>query len=380
MDAEYLADATGGRIMRNNNGLTSGLGRILDESSVYYRIGYQPEKAPDGRWRKLKVEVRRRKVQVRTRRSYFASSPVLAAAAPAPSPRSVPPKAQQPAPLHAQETPKPPNPGAPVGGPEPPAASAPDPVLALILEKAREYVVDYGETFRDVVAEEDYMQWNQVSRRRTRSDLVFVSMPGPIPWTCFRDVFEVDGRQVRDRESRLEKLFLAEPQASAMKKADAIVLASAQYNLGARRTVNVPTLPLLFLHPENQARFRFERKGSRRFEDREAVKILFAEVVRPTLVNDGDRHDVPASGRVFVDARDGVVLQTEVTLHPTYTLARLRTDYRLDPGLGMWLPAEMSEQYRDPQGRSIDTEATALYTRYRRFGVTTEEHVDLPPQ
>jgi hypothetical protein len=189
----------------------------------------------------------------------------------------------------------------------------------------------------------------------------------------------VDGREVRDRESRLEKLFLAEPSVSAMKKADAIIAASAQYNLGARRTVNVPTLPLLFLHPWNQDRFRFECKGRRRFGDREAVEIALVEAARPTLVKDGEGRDVPASGRVFIDARDGVVLRTEVTLHPTYTLANLKTEYRLDAGLGIWLPAEMSEQYRDPQGRSIDTEATARYARYRRFGVSTEEQVALPP-
>ena len=39
----------------------------------------------------------------------------------------------------------------------------------------------------------------------------------------------------------------------------------------------------------------------------------------------------------------------------------------------------MTEEYRDPQGRSILTEATALYSKYRRFGVTTEERVTLPP-
>jgi hypothetical protein len=239
--------------------------------------------------------------------------------------------------------------------------------------------VGYGEAFRDIVAEETYMQWSAGTRQRSRSDLVFVSIPGAIPWTCFRDVFEVDGRQVRDRESRLEKLFLAEPLASAMKKADSIILASAQYNLGARRTVNVPTLPLLFLHPANQDRFRFERKGRRRFGDREAVEIALAEVALPTLVNDGEGRNVPASGRVFVDARDGVVLRTELTLRPHYTVARLAAEYRLDPGFGMWLPAEMTEEYREPSRGSIVTEATARYTKYRRFCVTTEERVTLPP-
>jgi hypothetical protein len=40
------------------------------------------------------------------------------------------------------------------------------------------------------------------------------------------------------RHRRLEKLFLAESRASAMQKADAIIVASAQYNLGTRRTVS----------------------------------------------------------------------------------------------------------------------------------------------
>ena len=87
---------------------------------------------------------------------------------------------------------------------------------------------------------------------------------------------------------------------------------------------------------------------------------------------------MPASGRVFVDPRDGVVLRTEIHLHPAQTIAYLVTDYRFDLGLGLWLPAEMTEQYRDPRNKAIDTEASARYARYRRFGVTTEESVALP--
>ena len=83
LDGAYLAEATGGRILRNTNDLASGLERIADESSVYYRLGYQPEKAPDGQWRKLKVEVRRRKVEARARRGYYASPPPVIAREPA---------------------------------------------------------------------------------------------------------------------------------------------------------------------------------------------------------------------------------------------------------------------------------------------------------
>jgi VWFA-related protein len=352
LDGAYLAEATGGRILRNTNDLALGLERIADESSIYYRLGYQPEKAPDGQWRKLKVEVRRRKVEVRARRGYYASPPPVVAA-----------------------------PAAPTLSPKATGAPIPDPVLATVLEKAGDYVVGFAEAFRDVVVQETYLQWmaNSGAPRRSKADLVYVGIPGAISWTCFRDVFEVNGQPVREHESRLEKLFLAESRASAIQKADAIIIASAQYNLGTLRTVNVPTLPLLFLHPENQHRFRFERKGRRRFGDRDAVEIALHEVVQPTLVNDGERGSVPATGRVFVDPRDGVVLRTEIHLNPSQTIAYLVTDYRFDPGLGIWLPAKMTEQYRDPRNKAIDTEASARYAKYRRFGVTTEERVTLPP-
>ena len=369
---EYIAEATGGRVLRHTNDLKAGLAGILDESSVYYRLGYQPEKSPDGHWRTLKVEVRRRKVEVRTRRGYYASPPTTMADAASRTKA----KAEGDRPTADQtELDRPPNVEVPTPdlAPETETEPAPDLVLATILEKAGAYVEEYGEAFRDVVAEEAYTQWNSGHRQQSRSDLVFVSIPGAIPWTCFRDVFEVDGLRVRERESRLEKLFLAEPRTSALKKADAIIVESAHYNLGARRTINVPTLPLLFLHPDNQNRFRFERKGQRRFGDREAVEIAFAEVARPTLVNDGGGGDVVAVGRIFVDPRDGVVLRTEASFTHPRALGQIAVDYRFDRGLGIWLPEQMQEGYRNPQRAIFDTEATARYARYRRFGVTTDE-------
>src|SRR5205814_2996334 len=125
-----------------------------------------------------------------------------------------------------------------------------------VLEKAGDYVVGFAEAFRDVVVQETYLQWtaNAGAPRRSKADLVYVSIPGAISWTCFRDVFEVNGQPVREHESRLEKLFLAESRASAIQQADAIIIASAQYNPGARRTANVPPPPPLFLHPADQHR------------------------------------------------------------------------------------------------------------------------------
>jgi hypothetical protein len=262
--------------------------------------------------------------------------------------------------------------------PEPTHALPPaDPLLAALLEKAAEYVVGYAQAFRDVVTEETYTQWTASRRQVTRSDLVYVSIPGPFRWTCFRDVFEVDGLPVRDRESRVEKLFLSGSRASAFQKANAIITESARYNLGQGRTINVPTLPLLFLHPDNQKRFRFERKGGRRFGDRESVEVAFREIAWPSLVSNGAGGGVPASGRIFIDAQNGTVLRTEVTFRPGNGAAHLTANYQLDKGLGLWLPSEMKEEYQ-PVTVGFGTESTARYAKYRRFKVTTEETVANP--
>jgi VWFA-related protein len=73
--SESLAENTGGASIRNTNDLLGGLQRVADESSVYYLLGYQPEKSPDGKWHKLTVKVARPGVTVRTRRGYQATPP-----------------------------------------------------------------------------------------------------------------------------------------------------------------------------------------------------------------------------------------------------------------------------------------------------------------
>lgn len=50
--------------------------------------------------------------------------------------------------------------------------------------------------------------------------------------------------------------------------------------------------------------------------------------------------------------------------------------FRHDEKIQMWLPAEMSENYR--VGRSDEIRATATYTNYRRFQVSTSESLGKP--
>lgn len=226
-----------------------------------------------------------------------------------------------------------------------PKAEKPDAATALLLEKAGRYVADYERSFSNLVAEETYTQRTEqvtperdapLERRRSlRSDIVFVTLPGPIPWGTFRDVFEVDGRPIRDRQARLQSLF-AKPPADALVRANAILRESARYNLGsARRTVNIPTLALLFLHPANQERFAFKTKGRARIQGHEAVVLEFKEIARPTLVRESSQGDLPAKGRFWLDPDRGIVLRSEVEyrFEPNRALAWVATEFRAELGL-----------------------------------------------
>lgn len=73
--AEELADDTGGFTVRGSD-LDRGLGRITAESRVFYLLGYAPSsQGRDGRFRRVKVSVRRPGLKVRARSGYYAGTP-----------------------------------------------------------------------------------------------------------------------------------------------------------------------------------------------------------------------------------------------------------------------------------------------------------------
>jgi VWFA-related protein len=265
----------------------------------------------------------------------------------------------------------------PATNPADPAPSAPATELDGLLERAGAYAARYADSFRNVVAEELSRQWwqdgNKTESRTTRADMVFVRLPGAIPWGTFRDVFERDGHAVRPQDGRLEAIF-AHPRADAVEQANAILRESTRQNLGpVYRTANVPTLALLFLLPENQRRFAFERRGRRSFDGLQGVEVAFKETSRPTIVRDRWQNDMPANGRFWVDPARGTVLRSEVAyrfLAERLDVAYVMTEYRRESGLDIFVPAEMSELYAIPNRGRI--EAKSRYTKYRRFSVTVQ--------
>ncbi len=290
--------------------------------------------------------------------------------------------------VDAQTSP-PPADGAPVA-----ASDGRDVPLETLLERGGAYVLRYGESFRNLVAEEAYRQVeygrdNPLVPQRVRnlrSDVVFVWLAGTLPWATFRDVYDVDGSQVHDRTQRLERLF-ARPSADARTQALAILAEGSRYNLGrdeVHRNVNGATIALLFLLPQNQSRLVFKRKGRKTIAGFRTVEISFEERTSPTLVRDrGNKEDVAARGSFWIDPVRGTVLRSRIEYdvekhkrllpQDLWATILIVTEYRREPGLDIFVPDTMTELYTAQSMRLL--EGRASYTSYRRFQVTSEWEV-----
>jgi VWFA-related protein len=278
------------------------------------------------------------------------------------------------------------------------AAAALSPELVQALRRAGDYVAEYERSFSDLVVEETYKQsvsprpeqapgavpvgWFR--SRTTRAELVFVRLAGPFPWASYRDVFEVDGHKLREQDQRLVKL-LTNPQPDAHEKARKLLEASAAYNIGpVKRTVNLPTLPLMFLLLDNQPRFEFRLGERKTIAATETVELLFRETSRPTLVKGPGGADLSTTGRFWVSPTRGTVVRSEVEFDfGPEAEARVSTDYRPEPTLAMWVPSEMCEEYADVKGAKVRTfsnrfKGVAQYGEFRRFIVTAEEGEAVP--
>ena len=95
-------------------------------------------------------------------------------------------------------------------------------------------------------------------------------------------------KPVRRKGPSLEDLLKATSD-DARERAMVLLLESARHNLGAPRTINLPSLPLELLHLRNQARFVIDDHQQR---PRRRLPGLAARSGR-----DGAAHDHPAAGR-----------------------------------------------------------------------------------
>ena len=223
-----------------------------------------------------------------------------------------------------------------------------------------------------------------------KSDFLLVKPPGTERFVEFRDVFEVDGRPVRDRQDRLTKLFLDDVDTDRVR---AIVDESARYNIGnIPRNINTPMLPLIFLQENFQYRFKFKRTRNTSPDlaglilagrgnttafrtDVEVWVIEYRETREDTVIHSTDGDDFPSAGRFWVEPDTGAVLMSELVMEKGDVRAVIDVSYQSEPLLGMRVPVAMHERYR---ARSERVEGIATYSKFRQFQVKTDEVIDKP--
>ena len=254
-----------------------------------------------------------------------------------------------------------------------------DPATAAIVERGGRYVEAYQRDFSAVVSEELQVQTlvradGRVRQtRELKSDFLLVRT-GPVVTQAFRDVIEVDGKPVRNREDRLRKLFLDTPK-TAVEQASAIARESERHNIGVHRTGNSPLLPLMVLDPRLASGFRFAQAGG---------SLTFEEFRTPSFLGtrrNGTRYDLLSRGSFEIEADTGRVLAAEITAigpAPSYA-ASLAVRYAEDPKLKLMVPVDVREGYWFPARPKDDRlEVVCTYTNFRRFQVTYGEQIKEP--
>jgi hypothetical protein len=254
--------------------------------------------------------------------------------------------------------------------------AAEEPSLKDVLRRMGAYVDAYGEKASIVVATERYVQdvkgggASTATHRVLLSDFAIVKVDGIRGWMGFRDVVDVDGTKVENREERLVQALMSP---GSYDEARRITAESARYNIGPiLRTFNVPTTALFFFRSDSLDRFKFTRRTS----GEAAWEIAFRETRSPTLVQTPRGQSVPTEGSVWVNPADGTVVRTHMRLSnfagrgmvTARALAEVDVTYGRIPALDMWLPVTMSESYEGTQGTVWDRiTGHAEYTDYRQF-------------
>jgi hypothetical protein len=287
-----------------------------------------------------------------------------------------------------------------------------EPDLDTVMARVTAYAAGFERRLSLLVAEEHYVQEvrrevatsdtplsrqnpsggfrnapGRYEKRVLRSDYLLVRLVDDSGWMPFRDVFEVDGKKVRDREDRLASLFL-KPSADSFDQARRITDDSSRYNIGSiLRTINIPTLTVQFLVPKVTMRFEFARERMERVAGRQALRIAYTEIQRPTLIRTEHRRtagvatltddDFPVHGKLWVDPATGVILKTTLAASDRFVATAITVTYREDATVGIWVPAQMEESYR-AKGDARDITGLAKYDKYRRFHVSTDETIRKP--
>lgn len=255
--------------------------------------------------------------------------------------------------------------------------------LGEVVKRAGAAAARFGIELQGVVARERYLQtvrpWQgrppegpaeapAIETRTLLSSLLIVHDPAT-PWQLHRDVVAVDDVPVADREDRLATLF-ATPGVDPRRRLREITEESARHNLGhVTRNINVPTFPLLVVHPAYQERFRFSDRGRMREDGVDVRLVAFREKGRPRIVR-GDRlRDVELRGLLAIDEATGELVRAVITPRAGDLRSLLQVSFARVAALPARVPVRLWEWYwvHDVPERDRYVEGEATYDDFRRY-------------
>ncbi len=266
-----------------------------------------------------------------------------------------------------------------------PAGRAQDVEPQAVRSRLHAYLTAYEPQLSALVADEHFEQWpldnfltgltpgtykRDIFRLRILdSEVAFVSLPANAGWLGFRDVLRVKGKPVKRRTRSLADLLVLET-ADARDRALALLLESARHNLGAPRTINLPSLPLELLHLRNQARFVIDRATRDRTGDCDALRLDLVETVTPTLIQRPEGGNMPSRVAAWVEIPTGRLCKAEVrTRDAQHGVSKFEAvvtvDFEHDEALGLTVPKRLREVFLVPPRGAGEGEAT--YSNYRRI-------------
>ena len=261
-----------------------------------------------------------------------------------------------------------------VAGAQAPAGRV-DVSARAVAAAATKYVDVYQKDFAFLVADESNQQTaittdpGHTEHRSFKSEFFLTYLPADRRWMAIRDVMEVDGAAVLSTAKVRDVLKNADDR----RVFETLKAANSVHNLGKIfRDFNEPTMPLALLAPDRIRNLRLERASIDRLPDATLVTVRYEEGAQAPLIRfDGKDsrsrlEPAPSKGEFVVDAADGSVRRTLMTLAPRDLLVQLETVYEREPRLKLWVPSVFRERYERRSTREVIT-VESRYTNYRRF-------------
>lgn len=256
------------------------------------------------------------------------------------------------------------------------ARSAQPPSVAALLAAAETYLGTYavkvsGVTLDEMlVLTEAGLSTLSTVPQRISSDLILLNVGGEI--VGLRDVYAVDTRAVRPRDSRIARV-LAEPSPITWQAAQQY---SREHAVYLRANVVLwfsdPALVMSCLQPKHRARLTFKLDGSRRMNGVEVYGLGFKETDKtPSSSILQMPGDPIASGRFWLEPGTGRIHQTEFWPQSGTDTARVQVQYAPDEKLGILLPRSASHTFETRErGTGINGNADGGYSTRLSFEST----------